>query len=143
MEHRTEAIEMYRKTSTEEATSSTCPHLNKSGCSCCAARCLFPFLGAIGRHADNKLVLADNMPSRFHCVIESRAGGWIVRDLNSSNSTLMQGKRIATNPIQPGHLMMIGSTKLVIIDPSRKSPSEKDVVETDSERIAFQSDEPP
>ena len=83
------------------------------------------------------------MPSRFHCVIESRAGGWIVRDLNSSNSTLMQGKRIATNPIQPGHLMMIGSTKLVIIDPSRKSPSEKDVVETDSERIAFQSDEPP
>lgn len=128
----------------------------------------------IGRHADNKLVLADNMSSRFHCVIESRAGGWVVRDLNSSNGTLMHGKRIATNPLQPGQVVMIGSTRLVIVDPSAKpipaktvpaddveelgedveviedygdieeieTLTEDDVVEVDSDLIAFESDEP-
>ncbi len=77
------------------------------------------------------------MASRFHRVIESRARGWVVRDLNSSNGTLMQGNRTATNPVQPGQVVMIGSTKLVIIDPSGKYPSEEDVVEADSDPIAF------
>ena len=75
----------------------------------------------IGRHADNKLVLADNMSSRFHCVIESRPGGWVVRDLNSSNGTLMGGKRIATAPLAPGQSIQIGDTKLVLVDPSAKA----------------------
>src|SRR5690348_15066356 len=49
---------------------------------------LGPHSLTVGRHTDNKLVIADNMASRFHCVIEPRPGGWVVRDLNSSNGTL-------------------------------------------------------
>lgn len=89
----------------------------------------------IGRHADNKLVLADNMASRFHCVIETRAGGWVVRDLNSSNGTLMQGRRIATNPLKPGQIVTIGDTKLVIVDPSAKPIPAKTAPADDIEEL--------
>ncbi len=47
---------------------------------------------SIGRHSENKLVLADNMASRFHCVIGRGADAFWVRDLNSSNGTVLNGK---------------------------------------------------
>jgi type II secretory ATPase GspE/PulE/Tfp pilus assembly ATPase PilB-like protein/pSer/pThr/pTyr-binding forkhead associated (FHA) protein len=74
----------------------------------------------VGRHLDNQLVITDNQASRFHCVIEARSGGWSVRDLNSSNGTLLDDKRITTSPLKPGQVILIGSTRLVIVDPSMK-----------------------
>ena len=90
----------------------------------------------IGRHVDNKLVLADLMASRFHCVLESRAGGWVVRDLNSSNGTMMEGKRVNTTPLKPGQVVQIGNTRLVVVDPSAKpqaakAPPVEDILELD------------
>src|SRR3982751_6652040 len=84
----------------------------------------------IGRHADNKLVIADNMASRFHCVIESKPGGWVVRDLNSSNGTFLNGKRITTTPLRPGEAILIGNTRIAIVDPNAKpKPATDDDVE--------------
>src|SRR4051794_29539866 len=40
---------------------------------------------SIGRHHENKLVLADSMASRFHCVIEKVSDGYLIRDLGASN----------------------------------------------------------
>jgi general secretion pathway protein E len=74
----------------------------------------------VGRHADNKLVISDHMASRFHCVIEPKAGGWVVRDLNSSNGTLLDGKRVTTAPLRPGQVVLIGNTALSIVDPAVK-----------------------
>ena len=78
----------------------------------------------IGRHADNKLVLADNMASRFHCVIEPKGGNrWVLRDLNSSNGTTIGGKRIGTVTLGTGQPFVIGTTTLSIVDPT--SPATK------------------
>src|SRR5437588_10957797 len=76
----------------------------------------------IGRHADNRLVLADNMASRFHCVIEPSGDRWIIRDLNASNGTLLDGRRITEAPVNPGDVVLIGSTEIVLVDPSRPAP---------------------
>jgi general secretion pathway protein E len=81
---------------------------------------LGPHSLTVGRHTDNKLVIADHMASRFHCVIEPRPGGWVVRDLNSSNGTLLDGKRITTSPLRPGQVVLIGDTRIALIDPSAK-----------------------
>lgn len=78
----------------------------------------------IGRHADNKIVLADTMASRFHAVIEPKNGSWVVRDLNSSNGTVLNGKRITTAALRPGQPVIIGSTKLTIVDPNAKPVEE-------------------
>jgi general secretion pathway protein E len=83
----------------------------------------------IGRHADNKLVLADHMASRFHCVIEPKGAGWVVRDLNSSNGTFMGGKRITMQPLQPGYPIQIGETRMVVVDPSAPAPADDEIIE--------------
>lgn len=92
----------------------------------------------VGRHADNKLVIADHMASRFHCVIESKGGAWVVRDLNSSNGTLKDGKRITTSPLKSGESVLIGSTQLKLVDPS--APVEDDVVELDDDAMILDDD---
>ncbi len=48
---------------------------------------------SIGRHSENKLVLADTLASRFHCVIEKAPDGYMLRDLGASNGTFVNGRR--------------------------------------------------
>lgn len=86
----------------------------------------------IGRHADNKLVIGDVMASRFHCVVERSAGGWVVRDLKSSNGTLMNGKPITAAPLRLGQSFLIGNTQIALVDPAVK-PVEDDIVELGEE----------
>ena len=52
----------------------------------------------IGRGPDNNLVLIDSVASRFHADLERRDGGYYLRDLNTSNGTLVNGQRV-TEPV--------------------------------------------
>src|SRR5689334_18829597 len=72
---------------------------------------------SIGRHSQNLLVLPDNLSSRFHCVIGRKDGGYFVRDLNSSNGTLLNGRRVTTSAIAPGDVVKIGSTRITLVGP--------------------------
>jgi type II secretory ATPase GspE/PulE/Tfp pilus assembly ATPase PilB-like protein len=72
---------------------------------------------SIGRHAENKLVLDDNMASRFHCVIEKVPDGYLLRDLGASNGTFVNGRKIKSTLLQPGDVMRIGNTELVMVFP--------------------------
>ena len=84
----------------------------------------------IGRHGDNRVVLGDTMASRFHCLISKTPEGFIVRDLNSSNGTAVNGKRTRYTKLSPGDAVTIGSTRLVLLlgngqvpPPSQPAPS--------------------
>ena len=70
---------------------------------------------SIGRHTENKLVLTDDRASRFHCVIEHRPEGYLLRDLGASNGTRVNGKLVKSALLMPGDEIMIGSTKLVLV----------------------------
>ena len=65
---------------------------------------------SIGRHAENKLVLADNMASRFHCVIEKVVDGYLLRDLGSTSGTYLNGARLAgEQPLRAGDVVSLGA----------------------------------
>ena len=72
---------------------------------------------SIGRHQENKLVLADTMASRFHCVIEMVPDGYLLRDLGASNGTKVNGKVVKSALLKPGDEITIGSTKLTLVTP--------------------------
>lgn len=48
----------------------------------------------IGRSSDNNVVINHNMVSRYHCEIIQDANGIKIVDLNSSNGTFVNGKRV-------------------------------------------------
>ena len=70
---------------------------------------------SIGRHHENKLVLADQMASRFHCVIEKVPDGYLLRDLGASNPTRVNGRVVKSALLAPGDEIVIGSTRLVLV----------------------------
>src|SRR5687767_11145375 len=76
---------------------------------------------SIGRHSENKLVLNDQMASRFHCVIEKVPDGYLVRDLGASNGTFVNGRKIKSALLQPGDVVRVGTTDLVLVLPDSEA----------------------
>lgn len=65
---------------------------------------------AIGRHPENDIPLnADDVASRFHCVVEpDPSGGFVVRDLGSRNGTRVNGVKVSQAPISAGDVLTVG-----------------------------------
>ena len=63
----------------------------------------------VGRHGTNAVVLEDGSVSGEHAEIALRRGRWWVRDLESTNGTLINGARIdGPTPLGPGDLVQFG-----------------------------------
>jgi type II secretory ATPase GspE/PulE/Tfp pilus assembly ATPase PilB-like protein len=69
----------------------------------------------IGRHESNKLVLTEIMASRFHCVIERKDTGYVLRDLQSRNGTQLNGQRVLNAMLKSGDVIAIGATAMTIV----------------------------
>ena len=66
----------------------------------------------VGRAEENDLVLADPRASRFHAEIERTPAGYIVRDLGSTNGTMVQGRRVRERLLRDGDALNMGGTAL-------------------------------
>jgi DNA-binding NtrC family response regulator len=75
-----------------------------------------PLKGAlrIGKARENGLVLTDHTVSRHHCEIGRTVGGFRVRDLGSTNGTLLEGVTV-TDAIAPmGTVLRIGGVDVAL-----------------------------
>jgi FHA domain len=66
----------------------------------------------IGRHLDCDVRLPSANVSRMHARLSFRNGRWIVRDLESTNGTVLNGVRIGRSELRPGDELVIGSHRL-------------------------------
>src|SRR5687768_4165543 len=55
----------------------------------------------IGRQFDSSICLSGRAVSRHHAQITSKSGTFFVEDLDSSNGTFVNGKRIPARSLQP------------------------------------------
>jgi transcriptional regulator with GAF, ATPase, and Fis domain len=69
---------------------------------------------SIGTAEDNALVLTDRTVSRYHLELRPTAGGIALRDLGSTNGTLVGGIRLIEALIPRGSQVRIGDSILVI-----------------------------
>lgn len=66
---------------------------------------------ALGRNPINDIAFdpeQDRMVSGKHAELSLQHGAWILRDLNSSNGTLVEGERITERPLRPGDVVQLG-----------------------------------
>lgn len=68
----------------------------------------------IGKSPDNDLVLADATVSRDHCEIIRDARGYLLRDLGSTNGTLLDGAEIREGYLSAGAVLSVGRVELKV-----------------------------
>jgi hypothetical protein len=66
----------------------------------------------IGRADENDLVLADLRASRFHAEIERTPRGYVVRDLGSTNGTMVGGRIVQERLLENGDTLTMGETEM-------------------------------
>lgn len=86
-----------------------------------------------------QIILEDERCSRAHCIlVEASDGELMVRDLDSSNGTFFQDKKIKEAVLKAGDQIQIGRTFISIIDfgPSAKSNSQDRTAHTQADVIS-------
>jgi hypothetical protein len=62
----------------------------------------------IGRHHSCDVVIDEPTVSRRHARLIFRDGGWIIQDLESTNGTLLNGRRVGRCRLRPGDQLELG-----------------------------------
>lgn len=74
-------------------------------------------LGASSTRAD--VALDGQGVAEVHCAIgRAKSGGWAIKDLGSDFGTLVNGERVTQRKLEPGDLVVLGSRRLRVVDPS-------------------------
>jgi len=66
----------------------------------------------IGKGAENDLVLTDATVSRRHCQIRREGAGLLLRDLDSTNGTMLDGANIKEAWLKAGAVLTVGDVEL-------------------------------
>jgi transcriptional regulator with GAF, ATPase, and Fis domain len=66
----------------------------------------------LGAMDTNDLVLEDDTVSRHHCRIHQEGNSYVLRDLDSTNGTFINGVRIKEAYLKPDCSIMLGNTRL-------------------------------
>lgn len=69
-------------------------------------------IARIGRSEDSDIFLVDPSVSRNHAIVEFEDEAPIVRDLESTNGTFVNGERIAARHLHAGDVITFGNTQL-------------------------------
>ncbi len=85
----------------------------------------------IGKSHDNDLVLDDVTVSRTHCEIVRESRGYLLRDLGSTNGTLLDGAEVREVYLKPGAIITVGTVELKV----RPFAERIDLLPSDKERF--------
>jgi len=77
----------------------------------------------IGRHRENDLRIDDSLISRQHAQIIQQGRTIYLRDLNSTNGTFVDGKRVDIAPLEIGTNIKLGSYQLTFTRSTKNMPS--------------------
>ena len=70
----------------------------------------------IGRAQDNDIKVSNKSISAHHARIYTYMEASFIEDLNSTNGTYLNGKRILKHTLHPGDVIKIGTVNLEVID---------------------------
>jgi pSer/pThr/pTyr-binding forkhead associated (FHA) protein len=73
-------------------------------------------LGAnrVGRHPDNDFTIEHSTISSVHCEMVLKDSGVILRDLESTNGTFVDGHKIRETELAPGQIVRLGDVELLV-----------------------------
>jgi pSer/pThr/pTyr-binding forkhead associated (FHA) protein len=80
----------------------------------------------IGRVDDNTFAIAESSVSSHHCEVLLRGAEIIVRDLNSTNGTFINGNQVSGEAaLKPGQILRLGQIEMRLEDANAKPATPK------------------
>ena len=68
----------------------------------------------IGRSPGAEFIVEAPLVSRLHCQLISTADSLHVKDLDSTNGTLVNGKRVTSSPLREGDRLTVGRVDFTV-----------------------------
>jgi pSer/pThr/pTyr-binding forkhead associated (FHA) protein len=84
----------------------------------------------IGRVEDNTFQIAEPSVSSHHCEVLLRGSDVVVRDLNSTNGTYINGEKVAEGVIKPGQILRLGQIEMRLETDTPAAPAKKQIDQT-------------
>src|SRR5215470_14806812 len=84
----------------------------------------------VGRVEDNTFQIAEPSVSSHHCEVLLRGNDVIIKDLNSTNGTFINGEKISESPIKPGQILRLGQIEMRLETEAPPAPAPKKLTET-------------
>ena len=98
----------------------------------------------IGRTEDNDIVIDNLAVSRLHAILERDKGHYFIKDCDSLNGTLLNGKKVGRGKLEHGDEIIIGKHELKISKQSGKgTPLVPNVAALDQTVIITAGQKPP
>ena len=83
----------------------------------------------IGRVEDNTFQIPEASISSHHCEILRRGGDVVVKDLDSTNGTFINGEKVTETALKPGQTLRLGQIELQLLEgdggPAPTTPAPK------------------
>jgi len=84
----------------------------------------------IGRVEDNTFQIAEPSISSHHCEVLLRGSDVVVRDLNSTNGTFINGEKVTETVLKPSQILRLGQIEMRLETEAPPPPSKKPVDQT-------------
>ena len=84
----------------------------------------------IGRVEDNTFQIAEPSVSSHHCEVLLRGKDIVVRDLNSTNGSYINGEKITESVMKPGQILRLGQVEMRLETDVPAAPAKKPIDQT-------------
>ena len=84
----------------------------------------------IGRVEDNTFQIAEPSVSSHHCEVLLRGQDVVVRDLNSTNGSYINGEKITESVMKPGQILRLGQIEMRLETDAPPSSAKKQIDQT-------------
>jgi pSer/pThr/pTyr-binding forkhead associated (FHA) protein len=79
----------------------------------------------IGRVEDNTFQIAEPSVSSHHCEVLLRGNDVVVKDLNSTNGTFINGEKVSESPLKLGQILRLGQIEIRLETDAAPAPQSK------------------
>ena len=97
----------------------------------------------IGRVEDNTFQIAEASVSSHHCEIEMRGSDVVIKDLNSTNGTFINGEKISESILKPGQTLRLGQVEIRLETEGMPAPAPAAAAPSASSAAPFPAGAPP
>ena len=84
----------------------------------------------IGRVEDNTFQIAEASVSSHHCEVLMRGNEVVIRDLNSTNGTFINGEKVTESVLKPNQILRLGQIELRLETDAPAAPVKKHLDQT-------------